>query len=412
LQAKPLIVVVVPTVLMGVAVEARKVIVRKVVHHAISTKNSRRVARQAVSNRSSLLASWRFFSYRDRLNAFAINREHHKSGVRSMSKNSSSQSCSDCKSLDRRRFIKTVGSAAIVGVATPALFDSRFAHAAPATKSSAETAVKQFYNSLSEKQMLGMCFPFDHELRSRIHANWKITKPTIGDDFYNNEQRIMIDSIVRNVTSEEGYERLITQMDEDAGGIEEYSVAIFGEPGRGKFEWELTGRHLTLRADGDSVDKTAFGGPLIYGHGEEDPADNMYHYQTKQVNEVFQALDAKQAEQALVTKAPRENQVRLQGSTGTFSGLSVSDLSGDQKELVEATIKVLLAPYREEDKTEVMEIVKASGGVDQLHMAFYEQGDLEGDKLWDIWRLEGPSFVWHFRGAPHVHAYINIAQRT
>jgi hypothetical protein len=45
-------------------------------------------------------------------------------------------------------------------------------------------------------------------------------------------------------------------------------------------------------------------------------------------------------------------------------------------------------------------------------MAFYEQGDLEGDKVWDIWRLEGPSFVWHFRGAPHVHAYINIAQRV
>ena len=59
-----------------------------------------------------------------------------------------------------------------------------------------------------------------------------------------------------------------------------------------------------------------------------------------------------------------------------------------------------------------MEIVKAAGGVDKLHMAFYEQGDLEGDKVWDIWRLEGPSFVWHFRGAPHVHAYINIAQRV
>jgi hypothetical protein len=28
--------------------------------------------------------------------------------------------------------------------------------------------------------------------------------------------------------------------------------------------------------------------------------------------------------------------------------------------------------------------------------------------MWDMWRIEGPSFVWHFRGAPHVHAYINI----
>ena len=31
-----------------------------------------------------------------------------------------------------------------------------------------------------------------------------------------------------------------------------------------------------------------------------------------------------------------------------------------------------------------MEIVKASGGLDKLHMAFYQQGDLGNDKVWDI----------------------------
>ncbi|MEO8495830.1 MAG: DUF3500 domain-containing protein [Planctomycetota bacterium] len=329
-----------------------------------------------------------------------------------MSKSTKQTSCSDCQDLDRRLFMKTVGSAAIVSAAAPLLFDSRFAHAAPTTQSAAETTVKQFYASLSEKQKAEICFPFEHELRQRVNANWHVTKPSIGDDFYSKDQRALIDTIVRNITSEDGYERMIHQMEDDAGGMNEFSVAMFGEPGKDKFEWELTGRHLTLRADGDSVDKTAFGGPLVYGHGEEVAADNMYHFQTKQVNEVFKALDAKQAEQALVKNAPKEDQVQVQGVAGKFSGLSVSDMSGDQKELVEATIKVLLAPYREEDKTEVMEIVKAAGGVDKLHMAFYEQNDLGGDKVWDIWRLEGPSFVWHFRGAPHVHAYINIAQRV
>jgi hypothetical protein len=23
--------------------------------------------------------------------------------------------------------------------------------------------------------------------------------------------------------------------------------------------------------------------------------------------------------------------------------------------------------------------------------------------------LEGPSFVWHFRGSPHVHVWVNVA---
>ena len=81
----------------------------------------------------------------------------------------------------------------------------------------------------------------------------------------------------------------------------------------------------------------------------------------------------------------------------------------EEQQLVQDTVKILLAPYRQEDVDEVMQILKASGGVDSLHMAFYREGDLREDQIWDIWRIEGPSFVWHFRGAPHVHAYINIA---
>ena len=56
--------------------------------------------------------------------------------------------------------------------------------------------------------------------------------------------------------------------------------------------------------------------------------------------------------------------------------------------------------------------MKAGGGLDALHMAFYEAGDIGKDQEWDIWRLEGPNFVWHFRGAPHVHAYVNISQKA
>ena len=127
-------------------------------------------------------------------------------------------------------------------------------------------------------------------------------------------------------------------------------MAVFGDPGAGKFQFELTGRHLTLRADGDSVDKAAFGGPIVYGHGEEDDlSQNLFHYQTQKANEVFHALDPKQAKQALVENAPNEAAVLLQGQGGEFPGIALSQLSGDQKELVESTLKVLLAPYREED---------------------------------------------------------------
>ena len=61
---------------------------------------------------------------------------------------------------------------------------------------------------------------------------------------------------------------------------------------------------------------------------------------------------------------------------------------------------------------EVFEIVKSSGGIEKLSLAFYQDGDMLDDKVWDIWRVEGPSLVWHFRGKPHVHAYINIGVKS
>lgn len=303
----------------------------------------------------------------------------------------------------RRQFLGATSATALTVSLSPRVF------AAPTRTSTAETAVQEFYNSLSEDQKAQICFDFNHELRKKINANWHITKPTIGQDFYSKSQRGLINNVIRGVTSEEGYERLQKQMNEDDGGVEFYSVAMFGIPSEDKFEFELTGRHLTLRADGNSVDKAAFGGPIVYGHGESVAKENIYHYQTLQTNEVFKALDTDQRKLALLSKAPKETEVIAQGANGSFPGLAVGQMSADQKQLVTSTLNVLLAPYRDEDKAEVQSILQGLGGVEKLHMAFYQQGDLNSDKTWDIWRIEAPGFVWHFRGAPHVHAYINIA---
>ena len=321
--------------------------------------------------------------------------------------------CPDC-SVDwsRRQFVRTVGATAVAAAAAPFAVTGTSAADVRTKTSTAEMVVKRLYDSLTAEQSSVICLPFDHKLRSRVSANWGVTDPEIGTDFYTDEQRSLISKILKNVTSEDGYERLLKQMDDDAGGLDQYYCAIFGEPGTDRFEWELTGRHLTIRADGDSVPGAAFGGPIVYGHGEEDPKQNLFHYQTKKVNEVFDALDSRHRTEALLKRAPKENEVPLQGAGGRFSGMPVSELSADQKELVESVIRILLAPYRPEDVDEVAAIIRKSGGLDQLHMAFYEAGDLDNDKVWDIWRVEGPSFVWHFRGAPHVHAYINIGMKS
>jgi len=304
---------------------------------------------------------------------------------------------------DRRRFL----AASVATIAAASM--PRFAHAAPTSTSAAETVVAEFYQSLSGAQRKEICLPYDHNLRRRVDANWHVTKPFISDDFYSDSQRAMIEKIVRGVTSVDGFKRLEEQMEYDDGGLGAYSVAMFGEPTAAQFQWMLTGRHLTLRADGNTLEGRAFGGPIVYGHGEESSAsDNLFYFQTKRVNEVFASLNASQAALALSDTPPEETQVQLQGTSGKFAGIAVSDLSSDQKQLVRDVLGTLLSPYRDEDAQEAISIIDSNGGTDSLRFAFYKNEDLGGDGIWDIWRIEGPSAVIHFRGAPHVHAYIHI----
>ncbi len=324
-----------------------------------------------------------------------------------------SNSCPDCsvtpkRTLARRDFLQAAASMAAIPLA------ARMVYGAPARSGKAETIVGEFHASLSEQQRSEICRPYMDALRSKVNANWHVTKPTIGSDFYTASQRGMIEKIARAVTSEEGYERLQRQMDDDDGGLEAYSVAVFGNPAAGDFQWLLTGRHLTLRADGESSPKTAFGGGVVYGHGEESSAkDNIFYYQTKKVNEVFAVLDKDQAKQALIsTAAPKETDLRIQGEKGMFAGLAVAAMNKEQQAVVKDCLKTLLSPYRKEDGDEALKLIDTAGGIDQLRFAFYQQEDLGNDKIWDIWRIEGPSTVIHFRGAPHVHAYINIAQTS
>ena len=49
------------------------------------------------------------------------------------------------------------------------------------------------------------------------------------------------------------------------------------------------------------------------------------------------------------------------------------------------------------------------GGLDKCHLIFYKERTLGKEGEWDNWRVEGPAFVWYFRGYPHVHVWVNVA---
>ena len=307
----------------------------------------------------------------------------------------------------------TAMGAAVAGTALPLL--DRNALAAPTVKSDAEVAIAELVATLDDCQQAMVMLPLDDARRTKVSANWSITKANIGS--FTKAQQEVIHKIIQGITSEDGYGRFMQQMREDWGAVEKYTIAIFGDPAGEKFQFELTGRHLTMRADGDTLSDDsfgggAFGGPIVYGHAKKGNSDkNLFSYQTKRANELFQALDKPQRMKALLDKSPGQT-VKLAKEGEALRGVSGKELSADQKELVSAVLADILLPYRQEDVDEAMALVEAGGGVDSLAISFYKQGDLDEDGVWDIWRLEGPSLVTHFRGAPHVHAYINIAKKA
>src|SRR5262245_22775609 len=181
--------------------------------------------------------------------------------------------CPDCDALDRRDFLTLAGSAALAA-GTLSLVP-RGVYGAPSKTSTAESAVKRLFASLTAEQKKVVVLDWDDKRRLTISANWHVTKANVGS--FSAEQQKIIDEILRGVTSADGYERIQKQTKADNGGVNNYSVAIYGDPEKDKFEFELTGRHLTLRADGDTVPGAAFGGPIVYGHGKEgDPTANLF----------------------------------------------------------------------------------------------------------------------------------------
>lgn len=334
-----------------------------------------------------------------------------------------SKKCPDCSgpadSVNRREFLRAAGVAAVAISSTPAWL--RAEPTAAAAKGAPETIVKGLFDSLSSEQKKEVAFDWDYMhpkmglLRARVANNWHITKPEINSDFFTKDQRAMIRGIFDGLIQPDWHKRIDQQLEDDAGGFgNDQNIAIFGKPGDGKFEFVMTGRHMTIRCDGNTNDHVAFGGPIFYGHAasgfneKPDHPNNVFWHQALAANKVYDMLDTKQRKQALVAKLPTEQAVGFQGS-GALPGIPLADVSSDQRSLVQEVLTKLIEPYRQSDRDEVVSCLKAQGGLDKCSLAFYSDGDVGKDKVWDCWRLEGPSFVWYFRGDPHVHVWVNVA---
>jgi len=334
--------------------------------------------------------------------------------------------CPECKELDRRDFLGTLGAgAAVLGGLAPA---ASWAAEAPATSASsvekpAESLIKELYSTLSDDQKKSLVYAWNHGAEKGLPArmvmvNSPLFSKKIGDNYTKPQQELCHKIFRAMCADDEGYQRLSRNGKFDnSGSFENIGAVIFGEPTDNKqYAFVFTGHHLTVRCDGNSEPGAAFGGPMYYGHSPNGySSNNVFNFQTKSVLSIYDALNADQRAKAIITgKTPGEQyeSVKFRPKTESMPGIMFSELSSDQKELVQSVMRTILSPYRKEDADEVMEIVKTNGGIDQVHLAFYQDKEMKDNKEWHFWRIEGPGFVWNYRVLPHVHTFVNISSKV
>ena len=140
---------------------------------------------------------------------------------------------------------------------------------------------------------------------------------------------------------------------------------------------------------------------------------NVFNYQTKDLTDMYASLSEQQRKAAVKpgTWKDEHGTIKPPRPGEPAPGLSIHDKTKDQRELVEKVMRDLVAPYRKEDGDEVMEIIKANGGLEKIGLMFYQEGKNTAAEPWTYWRLEGPGFVWSFRALPHIHTFVSVSSK-
>jgi glycosyltransferase involved in cell wall biosynthesis len=281
----------------------------------------------------------------------------------------------------------------------------------------AEGLAAQLYYDLDDGQRAEICFPWDYQdperglLRKFIANHWQVTRPVITSAFFSSRQQRLIRQIFESLLDPAWRAPFTRQLaDDNQGDIwgRHQSVAFFGTPGSGPWQFAITGRHLTLRTG--SRQSQVFGGPIVYGHAangffaEAGHPGNIFWPQAKAASRLFDRLDQAQRSIAEIDALPVETAI---GFDTVPVGLPARLLSAEQKEQLNDVLQSLMAPFRAKDRKHIAECLARQGGMDALHIAFSRANRISAPD-WDNWRLQGPSFVWHWRGWPHVHVWVNI----
>ena len=281
---------------------------------------------------------------------------------------------------------------AVVGASSVAALG--WGEGAISAESRADSLLGRFCRTLNADQRRAIQFPSIDPRRTSVQNHWAIVPAPIAS-FRADQQELAL-GLVRQVCTPEGFAALSQARVDDAGGWKHDHLAVFGAPDEpGRFEWVLSGRHLTLRG---SSDGTITGGPLFLGHAAP-PEANIWTRQAEGVRALFRSLDPLKQARASVSV----------GRGGiSQSGLDLNDLEPEQRANVRRLLASLVEPFRAFEVPSVQACLRDEGDgfAGMCWQAFRSEADRSGEPP-RVWRLIGPGFTWSFHGEPHIHSWFD-----
>ncbi len=280
--------------------------------------------------------------------------------------------------------------------------------------------------TLSDNQRERIFLPWNHPSRQLIHNVPIFERPHLGT-LLSAEQQSWVRGGFDAMLSGEGRRLFRGPLNVEAGGLDGCVLLCYGTPGSGRFQPIVYGGHVGVR------DLTVEGsGSASYGHqtgnGQFRTPGNVWAFQAARANALFELLDASQRQRAVVPSPPSELLLQVQDGAGSFEGLPLAEADDAQLAAAGRLVDDLLLAWPETARTRARAGIERNGGLRALHVSYYAdrgffpdlstaasreaagRAGVPGDELpwFQVWRLEGPGMVAHFRGYPHVHGYLHV----
>jgi hypothetical protein len=302
-----------------------------------------------------------------------------------------------------------------LGALAGAAVAGRFALLPPSpsgTSGSPRELATRFVDSLSPEQSGRATVAFDHPLRQYHNRGvWGggLWATPLGLSW--GQRRIVADLVLAGL-SPAGRQRVPDELFAKWPGVHAMRILVCGDP-RDRYQVVITGPHLNLRIGGDQ-DGVAFGGPQVYGdqrgHGDPSLVGNLYEPQFALANRLFRSLRSDEQRAAVVATSPIQTDLLLRGACEAISGVRIGALSRESRGLGRELVDAIFSTYPADDVAYAWRCLDENGGVGGMNIAFFRDSQARPDAGFRNFRLEGPSAVLHFRGAPHVHAFVHVAR--